>query len=181
MLFGIQSKNFQQGWQKKPSKFLIISGHWVKNFRPFVKKNGAGLPELLSTCLQEQFERYICLKKVLIFFFLFRTLSKKILVFCHFFFNGVANSVIYVSIGTFRWKEFSIKIFKFSILLQTLTGETSLIRQAFFSRFEETAFYVSIDLFWGEFCEKKFLCQFWTTSITFSVVKTVIYVSRGTF
>ena len=48
----------------------------------------------------------------------------------------------------------------FSILLQTLTGETSLIRQAFFSRFEETPFYVSIDTFWGVFFEKKISLSF---------------------
>ena len=64
--------------------------------------------------------------------------------------------------------------------LWILTGKNSLIRQAFFGRVEETAFYVSIDIFWGEF-QKNFLCHFWTTSITYSVVKTVFYVCRQHF
>ena len=62
--FSAFSRRFSSGVdRKKLSKFLIISGHWVKNFRLFVRKIEPGLPELLSTCLQEQFERYIFLKK----------------------------------------------------------------------------------------------------------------------
>ena len=71
------------------------------------------------------------------------------------FFNGVVNRVFCVSLGTLRWQIFSKKLFKFSIHLRTLTGKNSLIRQAFFSRFEEIPFYVSIDIFWGKLFGKK--------------------------
>ena len=134
---------------------------------------------MISTCLQEQFERYIFLKKVLNFFFLFRTLSENFW-FLSFFFNGVANSVFYVSLGTFRWKEFSRKIFKFSILLRTLTGKNSLIRQGFFSRFEETPFYVSIDSFWGEFFEREFSLSFLDNEHNFFCCKNcILHVPRN--
>ena len=76
------------------------------------------------------------------------------------FFNGVVNSVFCVSIGTLRWKTFSKNLFKFSIFLRTSTGKNSLIRQAFFSQFEEIPFYVSIDIFWGELFEKNFSLSF---------------------
>ena len=78
-------EDFPLGMSEKRSKFLIISLHWAKNFRRFVKKIEAGLPELLSSCLQEQFERLCFLEKILNFFFLFRTLSKNILAFVDFF------------------------------------------------------------------------------------------------
>ena len=160
--------------RKKLSKFLIISGHWVKNFRPFVKKIEAGLPELLSTCLQEHFERYFFVKIVLKLFFFFSDTERKFFGFLSFFSNGVDNSVFYVSIGKLRWKIFSKKDFIFSFLLRTLTGETSLIRQAFFSRFEETLFYVSIDLFWGEFFEKKISLSFLDNEHNFFCCKNCI-------
>ena len=78
-------EDFPLGMSEKRSKILNISWHWAEKFRPFVKKIEAGLPELLSTCLQEQFERFGFLLKVLNFFFLFRTLSEKFLVFVNFF------------------------------------------------------------------------------------------------
>ena len=98
--------------------------------------------------------------KSLKFLLSFSDTEQNIFDFLSIFFNGVANSVFYVSQGLFRWKEFSRKIFKFSIFLRTLTGKNSLIRQAFFSRFEEIPFYVSIDIFWGELCEKNFSMSF---------------------
>ena len=82
-------EGFPLGMSEKRSKFLIISWHWAENFWPFVKKIEAGLPELLSTCLQEQFERFSFLQKVLNLFFLFRTLSKKFSIFCQFFSMGL--------------------------------------------------------------------------------------------
>ena len=82
--------DFPLGMSETRSKFLIFSWHWAKNFRPFVKKTEAGLPELLSTCLQEQFERFVFLKKVLNFFFLFRTLSANTLALCQYFSMGLS-------------------------------------------------------------------------------------------
>ena len=83
-------EDFPIGMSEKRSKFLITSWHWAKNFQLFVKKTEAGLPELLSTCLQERFERFFFLEKILNFFFLFRTLSKNILAFCQFFSMGLS-------------------------------------------------------------------------------------------
>ena len=84
-LFRHSVEDFPLGMLEKRFNFLIIPGHWVKNFRPFVIKVEAGLPELLFTCLQEEFEKYIFLKKVLRFFFLFRTLSENFSAFCQLF------------------------------------------------------------------------------------------------
>ena len=84
-LFGIQSKIFQQGCQKKLSKVSIIAGHWAKSFFSFVGKFAAVLPKLHSTCLQEQFEWNFFLKNSLQFLYIIRTLSEKILAFYHFF------------------------------------------------------------------------------------------------
>ena len=102
-------EDFPFGMSEKRFIFLIISWHWAKNFRIFVKNVEAGMPELHSTCLQEHFERFIFLEKFLNFFFLLRTLSEKFRLFVNFF-NGAVNSVFYVSIGTIRWKIFSKKI-----------------------------------------------------------------------
>ena len=113
------------------------------------------MPELHSTCLQEQFERYIFLENSLKFLLSSSNLERKSFGYLSIFSNGVVNSVFYVSIGTLEWKIISKNLCKFSILLRTLTGKKSLIRQAFFDRVEETAFYVSIDIFWGVFLEKK--------------------------
>ena len=76
--------------RKKLSKFLIISGHWVKNFRLFVEKIEPGLPELLSTCLQEQFERYIFLKKSLKFLLSFSDTEQKNFGFLSIFSMGLS-------------------------------------------------------------------------------------------
>ena len=180
MLFGIQSKIFQQGWQKKPSKFLIISGQWVKNFRPFVKKWSRAARTAFYVFTGTVWKIYLPVKG-LKFLLSFSDTEQKNFAFLWICFNGVVNSAFYVSIGTFRWKEFSRKTFKFSFLLRILTGKNSLFRQAFFGRAEETAFYVSIDTFWGEFFKKKYFCRFWTTSKTFSVITAIFYTSRGTF
>ena len=98
-------EDFPLAISEKRSKFLIISWQWAEDFRSFVKKIEAGLPELLSTCFQEQFERFVFLKKVLIFFFFFGHLAKIFWLFV-IFFNGVVDNVFYVSIGTLRWKKF---------------------------------------------------------------------------
>ena len=86
-------EDFPLGMSDIRSNFLIISWHWAKNFHSFVEKIEAGMPELHSTCLQEQFERYVFLKKVLNFFFLLRTLSEKVLAICQFFPMGL--SIVY--------------------------------------------------------------------------------------
>ena len=76
-LFGLQSEIFQQGRQKELSKLFIISRHWAKNFRPFVKKIAAVLPKLHSTCLQEQFEWTFFLKKSLQFLLYYSDTERK--------------------------------------------------------------------------------------------------------
>ena len=87
-------EDFPLGMSETRSKFLIFSWHWAKNFRPFVKKTEAGLPELLSTCLHEvQFERFVFLKKVLNFFFFFGHLAKILWLFVNFFSMGL--SIVY--------------------------------------------------------------------------------------
>ena len=59
--------DFRAGLSEKLAKFLIISGYWAKNVRSFDEKKAVGLPKLLSTCLQEQFEKLFFLKKSLKF------------------------------------------------------------------------------------------------------------------
>ena len=71
-------------------------------------------------------------------------------------------------------KNFSKILFKFSILLRTLTGRKSLIRQALFGRVEETAFYVSIDIIWEEFFEKKISLSFLDNEHNFLCCKNCI-------
>ena len=108
-LYGFQSNILQQGCQKKLSKFLFISGHWEKKFRLFDEKNAVGLPKLLSTCLQEQFERNIFSKKSWISF-ISSDMSKKILAFCQIYFNWIVKSVFYEHKRTIRREIFSKKI-----------------------------------------------------------------------
>ena len=156
-LYGIQSNIFQQGCQKKLSKFLLPSGHWEKKFRPFDEKNAAGLPKLLSTCVQEQFERNNFFEN-LEFLLSFSDMSKKILAFCQFSFDWIVKSVFYKPEGTTRPKKFSRKIEKiwvFNFVSDFDQKKKSALRQAFFGRVGETAFYVSINIFWGELFEKK--------------------------
>ena len=155
MLFGIQSKIFQQGWQKKTIEIFNHFRTMTEKFSTFCQKNWSRAARTAFYVFTGTFWKIFFRESSPKILFLFSDTERKFFGFLSFFSNGVDNSVFYVSIGTLRWKIFSKKDFIFSFLLRTLTGETSLIRQAFFSRFEETLFYVSIDLFWGEFFEKK--------------------------
>ena len=109
-LYGIQSIIFQQGCQKELSKFLFNSGHWEKKFFRFDEKNAVGLPKLLSTCSQEQFERNKFFKKSLDFLLSFSDMSKKSLAFCQISFEWIVKSVFYEPKRTIRRKIFSKKI-----------------------------------------------------------------------
>ena len=113
--------------RKKLSKFLIISGHWVKKFRLFVKKIEPGLPELLSTCLQEQFERYIFLKKSSKFLLSFSDTEQKNFGYLSISFQwGCQKCILGVRRNTSMKNIFCTFLRKFSILLRTLTGKNSL-------------------------------------------------------
>ena len=68
---------FPASCKKKLSKSLISSWHTAEKFGPFVAKIPAGLPRLLSTCLQEQFETKSFLKKGLEFVLSFSDMSDK--------------------------------------------------------------------------------------------------------
>ena len=71
------------------------------------------------------------------------------------------SKVIYVSKGTFRQKIFFIKIFLgFQIFSGTWPEKVSAFRQTFLGRFEKTAFYVSMEIFWGKFREKNISLSF---------------------
>ena len=59
--------------------------------------------------------------------------------------------------------------------------KVSAFRQDLLCRSEKTAFHVSIEIFRGEFVGKKTFCHFWTMSKNFPLVKTVFYMSRGSF
>ena len=121
--FGIQANIFQQGCQKKLSKFSIISGHWAKNFRFFVQKFEAGMPQLHSTCLQEQFERKIFLKKTSSVSFIFFGIWAAIFGFLSIFFRwGCRKCILRVHRST-SMKRLSQNFFQFSILRPILTGE----------------------------------------------------------
>ena len=165
--FGIQSIIFQQGCQKKLSKFFFNSGRSEKKFLPCDEKNAVGLPKLLSTCSQEQFERNIFFKKKSWFSFISSDMSKKSLAFCQISFEWIVKSVFYEPKRTIRRKIFSKKIeniWNFNSFSDFDREKKSAFRQALLSRVEETAFYVSIDKLWGElFGKKTFLCLFWTT------------------
>ena len=98
--------DFRAGLSEILANFLIISGYWAKNFRSFDEKKAVGLPKLLSTCLQEQFEKFFSWKKVSSFFRLFFSETKRTKVwFFSNFSTGVVGSVFYVSIGTFASKN----------------------------------------------------------------------------
>ena len=105
-LFGIQSKVFQQGCQKKLSQVSIIAGHWAISFHSFVEKIAAVMPKLHSTCLQEQFEWNFSWKKVFSFFYIIRTLSEKILAFYKFFSKELSKVF-----STHPWEHFDGKFF----------------------------------------------------------------------
>ena len=62
-------------------------------------------------------------KKVIIFFYIIRTLSEKILAFYQIFFEGVVKSVFYISMGRFRRKIFSLILFRLSIRFRKMTGK----------------------------------------------------------
>ena len=88
-LFGIQLNFFQRGCQKKLSKISIIAGHWARTFLSFIEKIAAVLPELHSTCLQEQFERVFFLKKSLSFFLFYSDTERKKIAFHQLFRNSL--------------------------------------------------------------------------------------------
>ena len=81
--------------------FRILS----EQFPLFWRKKAVVLSKPLSTCLQEQFEINNFLKKNLSFFYLFRKQSEQKFGFSQFFSNGVAESLLFVSIGTFALKN----------------------------------------------------------------------------
>ena len=59
--------------------------------------------------------------------------------------------------------------------------KVSAFQQDLLCRSEKTTFHVSIEIFRGEFVGKKTFCHFWTMSKNFPLVKTVFYMSRGSF
>ena len=157
-LYGFQSNILQQGCQKKLSKLFFISGHWEKDFAFLTKKKAVGLSKLLSTCLQEQFERNIFFKEKSWISFVSSDMSKKILAFCQIYFDWIVKSVFYEPKRTIRREIFSKKIEKiwvFNSFLDFDQKKKSAFRQGFFGRTEETAVYVSIDKLWGELFGKK--------------------------
>ena len=87
--FRILSEEFPLSWQKK----------------------AVGLPKLLSTCLQEQFENNIFLKKSLEFFYFFRKLSQKnFWIFRNFFQWGWRKCILRVH-RNISWKKCFLKNF----------------------------------------------------------------------
>ena len=179
-LFGIQSENFQQGRQKELSKLSIISGHWAKSFRPFVKKILQGYQNCILRVYRNSLNEKASQKKVLGFLLFLEDWAEKLWLFINFFWWSCQKCNLRVH------RNFSPKIFfeKFYLGFQFFFGfwpeKVSAFRHTFLGRFEKTAFYVSINIFWGEFSEKNVSLSFWTTS-TNSVVRTVFYVSRGNF
>ena len=73
---------FPASCKKKLSKSLINSKHTAEKFNTFVAKIPAGLPRLLSTCLQEQNKTKMFLKKSLEFLLSFSDMSEKNLNSC---------------------------------------------------------------------------------------------------
>ena len=152
-LFVIQSEIFQQGRQKELSKVLIISGHWAKSFRFFLRKtsNRAAKTEF-NLFTGTDWKKNSQEKTSEIAFTFFGHWAKIFWLLISLFLDQkVVKSVFYVSIGT-HWRKYFLGIFT---SFRTLTGKKSAFRQVFFGRLEKTAFYVSIDIFWGEFFEKK--------------------------
>ena len=157
-LYGNQSNNFQQGCQKKLYKFFSFPDIERESFSFLTKTNAVGLSKLLSTCSQEQFERNNFFKKCLEFLLFFSDMSNKSLAFCQISFNWIVKKVFHEPKGTSWRKKFSKKIeniWVFNFFSDFDQKKMSAFRQAFFDRVEETAFYVSIDIFWGELFEKK--------------------------
>ena len=102
-------------------------------------------------------------------------MRKKILALCQVSFDWIVKSVFYEPKGTIRRKIFSKKIenvWDFNSFSDFDQKKKSAFWQDFFGRVEETAFYVSIDKFWGELFEKKLLSViFGQQAQSFSVVK----------
>ena len=87
-----------------------------------------------------------------------------------------------MSVGTFC-RKINFKKLDFGFLYFSGTWQEKILAflQNFLCRCEKTAFHVSIEIFRGEFVGKKTFCHFWTLSKNFPVVKTVFYLSRGSF
>ena len=153
-----------------------------KKFSPLCQKILQGYQNCILRVYRNSLNEKTSWKKVLDFSYFFSQIEQKNFGSLSFFFDGVVKSVFYMSMGTLRRKLFSKNFFTISVLFRTMTGKKSAFRHALFGRFEKTAFHVSIDIFWGErFREKSFVRHFWTTTKNFPVVRTVFYVSRGTF
>ena len=135
--FGIQSEIFQHGLQKELSKVLIVSGHWAKSFRPFVKKCCRATKTAFCVLTGIFWTKKTSWKKVLGFFFIFfADWAKKFWLLINFF--STELSKVY---STCPWEHFDKKCFrKNSLRFQFFFGLPleikSPFRQAFFGRFE---------------------------------------------
>ena len=151
-----------------------------KVFAFFSKKMLQGYQNFILRVYRNSLKEKSSWKKVLGFSNFFRSLSKKILA-SYLFFSKELSKVY----STCPWEHFEEKCFsknslQFHFFFGVWLEKNSAFRQAFFGRFERTAFHVSIDNFWGEGFKKKFGTSFLDNNQKLSVVRTVFYVSRGT-
>ena len=131
--FSAISQSFQQGRQKELSKLSIISGHWAKSFRPFVKRSRRATKTAFCVFTGIVSTKKLLEKKSWVFYF-FSKIEWKNFGFLSTFFDGVVKSVIYVSIGTFRQKLFFKKFY---------------LGFHFFSELDRKKFQPSATLFWA--------------------------------
>ena len=113
MLFGIQSKIFQQGWQKKTIEIFNHFRTLSEKFSTFCQKNWSRAARTAFYVFTGTFWKIFFRESSPKILFLFSDTERKNFGFLSFVSNGVDNSVFYVSIGTLRWKIFSKKILFF--------------------------------------------------------------------
>ena len=151
-----------------------------KKFTPFCQKSRRATKTAFCVFRGTVWTEKILEKMSWVSFFP-RTLSKKILAFHQISFDGIVKNVFYVSMWALRWKIF-VKIYlRFQFIFGTWTEQTSVFRQVFWGSVEKTAFYVSIDVFWGERFKKEVFYVILDNSKNFPVLRTVFYMPRANF
>ena len=150
---------FQQVWQKKTIENFNHFWTLSEKFSPFCQKSWSRAARTAFYVFTGTVWKIYLPEKSLKLLLSFSDTERKTFGFCHFFSMGL--SIVY---STCPWEHFneksSLKMYLSFHFFCGLWQEQN---------FEEN------------FLKKTFLCHFLSTSITFSVVKTVFYVSRGTF
>ena len=151
-----------------------------KKFSPFRQKMLQGYRNCILRVYRNSLNEKNSWKNVLSFFF-FGHWAKKFWLFVIFLRWSCQKCILRVQGNTLTKKKFFRKSsLRFQFFFGLWLGKIRFSGKVFSAGLKKSAFYVSIDRFWGEHFKKSFPRHFWTTSINFPVVGTVFYMSRRT-